>query len=95
MFAELLSGFRQATARPHRTKDDWAHEVAQLLDARYANTPRITLVCDNLNTHTVLVHREMEFPPVGATTSCPGCRGIVPRRFVASVPIPERLMSSV
>jgi hypothetical protein len=43
----------------------------------------------------VLVHREMEFPPVGATTSCPGCRGIVPRRFVASVPIPERLMGSV
>jgi len=32
MFAEPLSGFRQATARPHRTKDDWAHEVAHLLD---------------------------------------------------------------
>jgi len=27
MFAEPLSGFRQAMARPHRTKDDWAHEV--------------------------------------------------------------------
>ena len=52
MFAEPLSGFRQATARPHRTKVDWAHEVAQLLDTRYAQTPRITLVCDNLNTHT-------------------------------------------
>ncbi len=38
MFAEPLSGFRQATARPHRTKDDWAHEVAQLLDTRYAVT---------------------------------------------------------
>ncbi len=44
MFAEPLSGFRQATARPHRTKDDWAHEVAHLLDTRYADTPRITLV---------------------------------------------------
>ena len=32
MFAEPLSGFRQATARPRRTKDDWAHEVAQLLN---------------------------------------------------------------
>ena len=52
MFAEPLSGFRQATARPHRTKVDWAHEVAQLLDTRYAKRPRITLVCDNLNTHT-------------------------------------------
>ncbi len=49
-FAEPLSGFRQATARPHRTKDEWAHEVAHLLDTRYADTPRITLVCDNLNT---------------------------------------------
>ena len=52
LFAEPLSAFRQATARPRRTKDDWAHEVAQLLETRYANTPRITLVCDNLNTHT-------------------------------------------
>ena len=52
MFAEPLSGFRQATARPRRTKDDWAHEVAHLLDTRYASIERITLVCDNLNTHT-------------------------------------------
>jgi hypothetical protein len=52
MFAEPLSGFRQATARPQRTKVDWAREVANLLDTRYANTPGITLVCDNLNTHT-------------------------------------------
>src|SRR5881409_1881177 len=35
MFAEPLSGFRQATARPQRTKVDWALEVAQLLDTRY------------------------------------------------------------
>src|SRR6059058_4839264 len=47
MFAEPLSGFRQATARPRRTKDDWAHEVADLLDTRYAGVPQITLVCDN------------------------------------------------
>jgi hypothetical protein len=52
MFAEPLSGFRQATARPRRTKDDWAHEVADLLDTRYPGVERITLVCDNLNTHT-------------------------------------------
>lgn len=47
MFAEPLSGYRQATARPRRTKDDWAHEVAHLLDTRYADVARITLVCDN------------------------------------------------
>lgn len=52
MFAEPLSGFRQATARPRRTKNDWAEEVAHLLDTRYAGVDRITLVCDNLNTHT-------------------------------------------
>jgi hypothetical protein len=52
MFAEPLSGFRQATARPQRTKVDWALEVAHLLDTRYAACDRITLVCDHLNTHT-------------------------------------------
>jgi hypothetical protein len=53
MFAEPLSGFRQATARLHRTKLDWALEVAGLLDTRYADCPQVTLVCDNLNTHTI------------------------------------------
>jgi DDE superfamily endonuclease len=52
MFAEPLSGFRQATARERRTKVDWAIEVAQLLDTRYARCAKVTLVCDNLNTHT-------------------------------------------
>jgi len=52
MFAEPLSGFRQATARPQRTKADWALEVAQILDTRYANCEKVTLVLDNLNTHT-------------------------------------------
>ncbi len=52
LFAEPLSGFRQATARVRRTKADWAIEVAQLLDTRYAHCVKVTLVCDNLNTHT-------------------------------------------
>ena len=52
MFAEPLSGFRQARARERRTKVDWAQEVADLLDTRYAESDRVTLVCDNLNTHT-------------------------------------------
>ncbi len=34
MFAEPLSGFRQATARGRRTKADWAIEVAQMLENR-------------------------------------------------------------
>jgi DDE superfamily endonuclease len=52
MFAEPLSGFRQASARPRRTKADWAVEVAQMLDTRYAECEKVILVCDNLNTHT-------------------------------------------
>ena len=52
MFSEPLSGFRRATARPRRTREDWALEVAALLDGRYADCERVTLVCDNLNTHT-------------------------------------------
>jgi len=52
MFAEPLSGYRQATARAHRTKVDWALEVAHLLDTRYADCDVVTLVMDNLNTHT-------------------------------------------
>jgi len=62
MFAEPLSSFRQVTARPHRTKVDWAHEVAHLLDSRYAAIEQITLVCDNLNTHTKGAFYEA-FPP--------------------------------
>jgi len=52
MFAEPLSGYRQATARPQRTKVDWALEVAHLLGTRYADCDIVTLVMDNLNTHT-------------------------------------------
>ena len=62
MFAEPLSGFRQATARKRRTKVDWATEVAQLLDTRYADCAKVTLVCDNLNTHTKGAFYEV-FPP--------------------------------
>ncbi|MCP3998307.1 MAG: IS630 family transposase [bacterium] len=52
MFVEPLAGFRQATARDRRTKVDWALEVAHLLDTRYAGIDLVTLVSDNLNTHT-------------------------------------------
>jgi transposase len=52
MFTEPLSGWRQATACPQRTKSDWAIEVAELLEGRYADKEKVTLVCDNLNTHT-------------------------------------------
>ena len=62
MFAEPLAGFRQATARAHRTKTEWALEVAHLLDTRYAKCELVTLVMDNLNTHTKGAFYEA-FPP--------------------------------
>jgi len=34
MFCEPLGGWRQPTAREHRTKFDWAQEVAALLNER-------------------------------------------------------------
>jgi hypothetical protein len=53
MFTEPLSGWRQATARPLKTKVDWAIETASLLEGRYAGCAEVILVCDNLNTHTI------------------------------------------
>jgi hypothetical protein len=62
MFAEPLAGFRQATARAQRTKLEWAEAVANLLDTRYADCACVTLVLDNLNTHTKGAFYEA-FPP--------------------------------
>lgn len=53
MFAEPLSGWREATARESKTKADWAIEMANLLEGRYAACQKVRLVCDNLNTHTM------------------------------------------
>ena len=52
IFTEPLAGWREAKAREKRTKTDWALEVAELLDTRYAHCEKVILVCDNLNTHT-------------------------------------------
>ena len=53
MFTEPLAGWREATARASKTKVDWAVEVARLLEGRYRKCSTVTLVCDNLNTHTM------------------------------------------
>lgn len=52
MFAEPLAGWREVAVREKKTKLDWAAELARLLEGRYADCERVTLVCDNLNTHT-------------------------------------------
>ena len=53
MFTEPLRGWREATARESRTKFDWAQEAARLIEGRYGKCEKMTLVCDNLNTHTI------------------------------------------
>jgi len=52
MFAEPLLGWRKVSARPRRTKADWALEMEELLRTRYASATKVLVVCDNLNTHT-------------------------------------------
>ena len=52
MFCEPLGGWRQASARERRTKVDWAQEVGALMEGRYADCEKVTVVLDNLNTHT-------------------------------------------
>jgi hypothetical protein len=52
MFAEPLGGWRDVRVSPRKTAADWATQVKQLVDdPRYAGAERVTLVCDNLNTH--------------------------------------------
>ena len=62
LFCEPLSGWREVSVRERRTKVDWAQEVGQLLRTRYAAADEVTLVCDNLNTHTRGAFYEA-FPP--------------------------------
>ena len=52
MFVEPLAGWRDVPVTARRTAADWAARVRALVDEpRYAGAERITLVCDNLNTH--------------------------------------------
>lgn len=53
MFTEPLGQWREAHALPHRTSNDWAHQMKWLIDDVYADAEKIVLVMDNLNTHTV------------------------------------------
>ena len=52
MFIEPLAGRRWVDITERRTKTDWAHQIKELVDARYPQAERIVLVMDNLNTHT-------------------------------------------
>jgi hypothetical protein len=54
MFVEPLGCWRDVRVTPRKTMADWAEQVRQLVDhPRYAKVERITLLCDNLNTHDI------------------------------------------
>ena len=66
LFTEPLKGWRKVNARKQRKKEDWAHEVRELLETDYPNARKIILVCDNLNTHTIGAFYAA-FPPAEAS----------------------------
>lgn len=51
LFTEPLAGWRKAVVSERRTAIDWAIEIQRLLDQDYADSPKVILVCDQLNTH--------------------------------------------
>lgn len=53
MFFDPIAGWRRTNCRDSRTRVDWAEEIRRLLDEDYAHARKITLVCDNLNTHGI------------------------------------------
>ena len=65
MFCEPLAGRRRATVTERRTKCDWAEQIRTLLDVQYPRAARVTLVMDNLNTHSLASLYEA-FEPVEA-----------------------------
>jgi len=52
MFCEPLGGWRRASITDRRTRLDWAQQIKDLVDVHYPQADRVTLVMDNLNTHT-------------------------------------------
>lgn len=53
LFFDPLRGWRRVSSRQSRMRIDWGQEVKRLLDEDYPHAERITLVCDNLNTHDI------------------------------------------
>ena len=52
MIFEPLKGKRHVEVTDRRTKADWAKCMKQIVDELYPEAEKITIVMDNLNTHT-------------------------------------------
>ena len=53
LFTNPLQAWRRVSVRERRTARDWAEEVQYLFDEVYPEAEQVTLICDNLNTHTL------------------------------------------
>ena len=65
MFFEPLRGKRFVSVTDKRTAVDWAWQIKDLVDVKYPEADKITLVMDNLNTHSG-ASLYKTFPPVEA-----------------------------
>ena len=52
MFVAPFENWRRVSVREHRTKPDWAEEIEQLVMHDFKGAKKVTVVLDNLNTHT-------------------------------------------
>lgn len=52
MFFAPLKGWRRVKVTDRRTKVDWAQALRELVDEHFPDAKKITLVMDNLNTHS-------------------------------------------
>lgn len=53
MFFDPHRGWRRVGLRDARRRVEWAEEMKMLLEVDYASATRVTVVCDNLNTHGI------------------------------------------
>ncbi len=54
MFVEPLGCWRDVRVTDRKTKTDWAIQMKKLIDhRRFATAEKITIICDNLNTHAL------------------------------------------
>jgi hypothetical protein len=51
MFSEPLAGWRHVEVTDRRTKPDYAQQMKYLVDVKYPDAEKITVIQDNLNTH--------------------------------------------
>lgn len=63
MFFEPLGGWRTVKVTDRRTKVDWAWAMRELVDIHFADAEVVTVVQDNLNTHSPSSFYEAFAPP--------------------------------